>query len=157
MARDFNNKGFTLIEVVIASVILFSAVAAASAALKSAVHAMAKIQATAGMAESIQPVCMEIKASLEKGNTSSSASLNKTISYSFTAQTIKRSKNLVSGSGFMTDGPAHGNFLLTLYQVDLEMRVVNSGRLSTHQYNYKELVWVKQDIPTLPGLPLSRS
>ncbi len=138
-----NNKGFTLIEVMIASVILFSAVVAGSLALKTSFNAISKVTAGAYMAESLSEAVETVKSELEKEKTNGAGIIDKRISFSFSARKIDSGKNIVSSGSLVSNDMVYGKFNLTLYMVDLLLKAGVSGRVIKRGYSYKELVWTK--------------
>lgn len=140
----YNSKGFTLIEVMVASMVLFSVVAAASLGIKTAFEASSKVTSSAYMAESLQDVVQNVKTELFKGKVNGNGTLDKILSFSFNAEQIDSGKNIVSGSNFMSGEISHGKFFLTLYSVDLLLKADMQGRINKRKYSYKELVWIKK-------------
>ena len=139
-----DNFGFTLIEVMVASVVLFSVVAAASLGIKTAFEASSKVTSSAYMAESLQDVVQNVKLELFKGKVKGDGTLDKILSFSFNAEQIDSGKNISSGSSVLSGEIEYGNFFLTLYSVDLLLKANMQGRINKRKYSYKELIWIKK-------------
>jgi len=138
-----NHKGFTLVEVMIASVILFSAVAAGSMVLRTSFKAMSKVTADAYIAEGLPEIAETVKSALEKEKTSGAGSIDKRISFSFNTLKIDSGKNIIRKGVFSSNDMEYGHFYLKLYKVNLLVKADVQGRTNTRRYAYKELVWIK--------------
>ena len=151
-----SNKGFTLVEVIVAAMILFTAIAAGALILKTALSNMGKVTATAYMAESLKPAADAVKADLREGRLSGEGRVNRHVAYAFTAEQTASRKNTVPGANPAASGPSYGSFRLSLYQVELLLKARVHERENKRQYSYQELVWEKEQAPGPGDLPWSR-
>jgi len=130
----------------IASVILFSVVAAGSFGLKTSFDAMSKAAAGAYMAESLKEAVEAVKSKLETGKTKGSGNIDKRISFSYNAEKIDSGSNIICQGSLVSDDMVYGGFSLKLYTVDLLLKASISDRIKNKRYSYKELVWTKNSL-----------
>jgi|GEM_PF-3506834 len=138
-ARD--NAGFTLVEVLIASLILFSALTAGTMAYGTSVRLFRKITISAVIAGALPDIMAQVKESLMEIKNNGEASYNEDIHYSWMAREIKTSKNIRGKSEF--GGIDYGAFQVLLQDVVLTVAYAADGVKKETRYAYQELVWRK--------------
>jgi prepilin-type N-terminal cleavage/methylation domain-containing protein len=138
-----NEKGFTLVEVIVASVVLFSAIAIGSLAYRTSVASVDRISANITMADALPAIMVFVKEELENKKNQGEGRYSPDISYSFEAKTAETSKNILSAYDELTGGLEYGSYVITLKNVQLTITCEEEGRVKQAQYNYKELLWEK--------------
>lgn len=138
-----NEKGFTLVEVIVASVVLFSAIAIASLAYRTSVSSVDRISANVAMADALPAIMVSVKEELEDEKDQGSGRYSPDITYSFEAKTAETSKNILSPYDEFGGGLQYGNYVITLKNVQLTITFEEKSRLKQAQYEYKELLWEK--------------
>ena len=138
-----NNRGFTLVEVMVASVILFSVVAVGALGLRTAFDSMTRISAVTHSAKSLPDVIEVVKSQLLKGTIKGSGRVDEIVSFSFVASLIKSQKNIISKGNLFNDNIQYGTYDLSLYAVELELYFDIQGKKKKRKYTYKELIWAK--------------
>ncbi len=138
-----NEKGFTLVEVIVASVVLFSAVAIGSIAYRTSVASVDRISANITMADALPDIMVFVKEELEQEKDQGSGRYSPDITFSFEAKTADTSKNVLSAYDELTGGLEYGDYVITLKNVLLTITCEEEGRVKQAQYDYKELLWEK--------------
>ena len=138
-----NEKGFTLVEVIVASVILFSAIAVGSLAYRTSVASVDRISANIAMADALPDIMVFVKEELENEKDQGSGQYSPDITYSFEAKTAETSKNILSAYDEFTGGLEYGDYIITLKKVQLTITCEEEGRFKQARYEYKELLWEK--------------
>ena len=136
-----NEKGFTLVEVIVASVVLFSAIAIGSLAYRTSVNSLDRISTNIAMADALPPIMVFVREDLELEKDQGSGRYSPYISYSFEAKTAETSRNILSPYDEFTGGLQYGDYVITLWNVQLTMTYEEEGRVKQAQYDYKELIW----------------
>lgn len=140
MYRD--DGGFTLVEVVVAAVITFSAISLGYLAVRSAVSAVEKVTAQMVIADALSPVMEQVKLQLFKNTPKGDGRFNQQITFSFDATQVKSSRNFVD----LYDGPIgryeFGLYIVFLLKTHLVIRYENNQNIKTVDYLYDELVWM---------------
>lgn len=139
--RFIDQKGFTLVEVIIASVILFSAIAIGSAAYRLAVNSFFRIDANVAIAEALPNVMELVRSDIMAGAENGKEKYNSHIAYEYTSRIIKTSTNIKSGYDEVTGGIEYGSYNVFLKEVDLVINLEKDGVSKSASYKYNELVW----------------
>ena len=139
-----NEKGFTLVEVIVASVVLFSAIAVGSLAYRTSVASLDRISANVAMADALPAIMVFVKEELEHEKDQGSGRYSQDITYAFEAKTAETSKNIVSAYDEFGGGLQYGDYVITLKSVQLTITCEKEGRVKQAQYDYKELLWKKE-------------
>lgn len=125
-----SSKGFSLVEVMVASLILFSVTGAAVLTLKNSSLSMGKIRATSEIAESASFIKEAVDEKMDKGDYSGTGSFGKNITYKFTSRKIDEKLSFKGFSYF-------------LYGVDLKIMHNDSRTLNVRNYSYNKLITKK--------------
>ena len=137
-----NDRGFTLVEVVVAAVITFSAISLGYLAVRSAVSAVEKVTAHMVMADALSPVMEQVKLQLFKNNPKGDGRYNQQVTYSYDSTQMKSSGNIID----LYDGPIgryeFGFYMVFLLKTHLVIRYENNQNIKTVDYFYDELVWM---------------
>ena len=136
-----DNAGFTLVEVLIAAMILFSTLTVGTMAYRTSVRLFGKVTLTAVIAGALPDIMAQVKESLMESKNSGEALYNKDIRYSWKANEIKSSRNIRGRSEF--GGIDYGSFQVFLQNVVLTVAYEADGVKKETQYAYQELVWRK--------------
>ena len=135
------NEGFTLVEVLIASLILFSALTVGTMAYRTSVRLFGKITISAVISGALPDIMAQVKESLMESKDSGEAPYNNDIHYSWKAREIKSSRNIRGRTQF--GAIDYGVFQLFLQNVALTVAYEADGVKKEAQYEYQELVWRK--------------
>lgn len=135
-----HDKGFTLIEVIISSLILFSAISIGTLAYRKTIRLIDKI--TAGVAiEDALPFIMElVKSDIMERNDKGEGDYGKFIRFSWDLEEIKSSRNILGFFDESGGGERHGKFLVSLNKVLLKIVYERKGLKKKSEYEYKEIL-----------------
>jgi type II secretory pathway component PulJ len=134
------NKGFTLIEVIISSLILFFAISIGTVAYRKTIRLIEKI--TVGVAiEDALPFIMEIvKSDLMEKKDGGKGNYGKFITFFWSLEEIKSSRNVLGYFDEAAGGGRHGKFLVSLNHIFLNIAYERNGLKKISEYEYKELL-----------------
>lgn len=135
-----SDRGFTLVEVLVASVILFSAIAIGMVAGRSALQASDKVTAYLAIADALPAIMDEVKTTLFKNQPVGQGQYDRWISYSYTATPVQKSRNLVD-TYTGTSVFEYGLYDLIVYSVELGIRYSKYSTVKKMDYRYQELTW----------------
>ena len=138
----YNERGFTLIEVLIASVILFSAVAAGTLVYRGSIRLGDKASATVRISAALPSIMEHVKEALMEQKMKGEGSFDDGISYSWVSEAAKSSRNILSAFDETTGGIEYGRFKIVLNNVQLIVGC-NYGPFSRKKmtFRYQELTW----------------
>ena len=137
------NKGFTLVEVLIASVILFSIVTTGSLLFRTSIRASEKATIVAKNATALPPVMEMIRHELFGGASKGQGEFGQHITYSWHSEVSRASRDIVSSYDEQTKGLEYGYFRLSLHNVFVTMIYEERSNNYQEQYEYQELTWAK--------------
>jgi len=141
-----DNKGFTLIEILVAMVILSAAIGVCSRQYWNYARAVARAEGELTVGRALLGLPELCKRKLEKGVTSGAGVLaRKRGRYQWRAHKKMELRNFTQDRG-ENGALLMGRFLLALYDVELE--ITAGAGAAPRKYSYKELVWTevkKQD------------
>ena len=137
-----SHAGFTLVEVLIAAMILFSALTVGTMAYRTSVLALEKTTSHAVISGALPDIMAEIKSRLmeqvDKGEGQYGAKIN------YTWRTEKaQSVGNVMGLSELGQSVAYGSFQISLQDVTLNLAYEFERVKKEEAYAYKELVWHK--------------
>jgi Tfp pilus assembly major pilin PilA len=136
------DSGFTLVEVVVAAVITFSAISIGYLAVRSAVSAVEKVTAYIVIADALPPVMDQVKRQLLENKPKGSGRYNQWVTYSFGATQVKSSGNVVDTYDGAVGNYEFGFYMLFFLKTHLVIRYENGENVKTAEYIYDEIVWM---------------
>jgi len=136
-----DHRGFTLVEVLVAAVIMFSALAIGSLAYRTAIRSMERVTAHVLIADALPAVMARIKTKIMDQIDQGAGSYNKTISYKWRRKEIKSARNDLSSTNEFTGGIEYGRFRVVLSNIHLTITCSRAGREKVAGYDYQELSW----------------
>ena len=137
-----DQKGFTLVEVLVASVIMFSALVLGTLAYRTSINAMERVTANVLIADSLPAIMAEIKTGLMAQADHGDGHYGETITYSWRSKEIKSARNISSSYNEFTGGLDYGRFQLILSDIHLTVTCAGDGRGKKAGYDYRELSWL---------------
>lgn len=137
------NKGFTLVEILIAAVILFSVVTTGSLLFRTSLRASEKATVAAKIATAMPSVMEMIRDDLFAGIGKGQGEFGRLITYSWHSEVEHASRDIVSSYDERTKGLEYGFFLLSLHNVFVTLTYEERGADHQEQYEYQELTWTK--------------
>ena len=136
-----HEKGFTLIEVLISSLILFSVLAISTSMYRTSINTMENITSVTLISRAIPSIRENIKTQIFQKKIKGKGVFNKSISYTWHCVKIETSKNILSAYDEFTNGLKYGKFFLVLNNVFLAIKYRNGLSIKEKNYQYKELLW----------------
>ena len=138
----YNNKGFTLVEVMISAVILFSALAIGTLAYRTSIRAVDRITAYVVIADALPAIMAMVKTEIIEHKNQGEGRYGNEISYAWNSKKIKSSKNIRSSYDLATGGLEYGRFQVVLNNIELTVTYEGGSRRKEAQYEYQELSWL---------------
>lgn len=135
------DRGFTLVEVIVAAVITFSAISIGYLAVRSAVNAVEKVTAYMVVADALPPVMEQVKLQLFENRLKGGGKYNQWITYSFDATPVKSSGNIIDRNDGGIGAFDFGFYAVVLLKTRLVLRYENGQNVKTAEYVYDELTW----------------
>jgi Tfp pilus assembly protein PilE len=135
------NKGFTLVEVMISAVILFSALAIGTLAYRTSIRSVDRIKANVLVADAIPAIMAMVKTEIIEHKNQGKGDYGKSIVYVWNSKEIKLSKNILSSYDEVTGGLEYGRFKVVLNNIELTITYEGDGRRKKARYEYQELSW----------------
>ena len=135
------EKGFTLIEVLISGLILFSVLAVGTVAYRTSIALMDKITATTLISRALPSVMENVKTEIFQKKTEGHGFFNDTITYTWRCTPAKTSKNILSAHDEFTGSLEYGSFNITLNNVFLTIKYESDISTKETSYEYRELLW----------------
>jgi prepilin-type N-terminal cleavage/methylation domain-containing protein len=144
--RFIDQSGFTLVETIVAAVILFTCSAAAALSYNTAVNLARKLNATIAIATVIPDTRDQIREQLFEGKFQGEFAIPMNpgeLTVSWQAVDENSALTVAGLSETRANALERGNFRIFLYRVDL-MGMIGTGEFEySMQYTYTELVWQK--------------
>lgn len=135
------NKGFTLVEVMISAVILFSALAIGTLAYRTSIRSVDRIKANVLVADALPAIMAMVKTEIIEHKNQGKGDYGKSIVYVWNSKEIKSSKNILSSYDEVTGGLEYGRFKVVLNNIELTITYEGDGRRKKTRYEYQELSW----------------
>ncbi len=139
---SYNNKGFTLVEVMISAVILFSALAIGTLAYRTSIRAVDRITAHVVIADALPGIMAIVKTEIIEHKNQGDGHCGNEISYAWNSKKIKSSKNIRSSYDEVTGGLEYGRFQVVLNNIELTVTYERGSRKKAARYEYQELSWL---------------
>jgi len=147
-----NRNGFTLIEILVAMVIMAAAIGVCSRQYWSYIQSVSRAEKELTAGRALLRLLELCKKDLEKGLTSGAGSLAKNRGkYRWQAHKTLEERNLTQNRN-ETGELLKGQFVLKLYDVEIEISATGAG-VKPQTYNYSELVWARIEPENRLGVP----
>jgi len=135
-----DNKGFTLVEVIVSSLILFFAISIGTAAYRKTIRLIEKITVGVTMEDAL-PFIMEIvKSDIIDRKSKGEGNYGKFISFSWNLEEIKSSRNIVNSFDETAGGVKYGKFFVSLNKIFLNIVYKYNDVKKKSEYEYKEIL-----------------
>lgn len=138
---SLSNKGFTLVEVMISAVILFSALAIGTLAYRTSIRSVDRIKANVLVADALPSIMAMVKTEIVEHKNQGKGHYGNSIAYAWNSKKIKSSKNILSSYDEVTGGLEYGRFQVALNNIELTITYDEDGRRKEARYEYQELSW----------------
>lgn len=152
-----NSSGFTIIEVIIASVILFSALVIGSIAHRASIRIIEKAEAIIAASDAVPAIVEAVKSELFQNRDRGEGRYGKDIVYAWTSVETASSPNIRSEFSESTGGMELGRFQVILKTVTLNLTCTSYGQNRVFPYEYQELIWFQQSRAAQTKLPSPRT
>jgi hypothetical protein len=136
-----NEKGFSLIEVIVASIILFAAISISAGLFKTSAGTLNKVYMTVAVSDLLPDIMEHVREELMDGNTKGRGEFGDNCSYEYQIKKIEDTKNLISEYHPFKKGFLYGSFNISLLAVNLDIYYIKEGTGKKISYDYKELIW----------------
>ena len=137
------ESGFTLVEVLIAAVILFSALALGLLAYRTSISTLDRVTANVRIADALPSIMAKVKTGVLERKTRGEGRYGESVAYLWNAREIKASKNIINPFDEATGRPLQGTYKITLHNILLKITYEKDGRNKETEYEYQELSWFK--------------
>ena len=138
---SLNSRGFTLVEVMISAVIMFSALAIGSLAYRTSVRSVDRIKANVLVADAIPAIMPLVKKEILEQKIKGDGSYGSSIRYTWNLKEIKSSKNILSSYDERTGGLEYGRFRVALNRIELNIIYEQDSLKKETLHEYRELSW----------------
>jgi prepilin-type N-terminal cleavage/methylation domain-containing protein len=135
------DKGFTLVEVMIAAVIVFSAISIGMLVYRTSIKAVDRIEANVVIADALPAIMATVKTQIAQQKRQGQGSFGNAIEYIWKTNEVKSSRNLTGFADETTGLLEYGRFLVVLNSVELTITFEREGRRKQASYEYQELSW----------------
>ncbi len=134
-----DSRGFTLIEVIIAAVILFAALVIGAVAHRASVRVIDKSAAVIAASDALPSIVENIKADLSNHENKGSGHYGPNITYEWSAVETKSSPDILSEFSETTGGMEYGRFDVAMKTVTVKLTRTSNGKEHVFPYEYQEL------------------
>ncbi len=134
-------NGFTLVEVLVAAVILFSSLTLAAVAYNHALDFVQRSMAVIHISKALPAIRQQVAEQLQNGITAQETRFSDELLYTWQAELENASMNVTGAYDEYTGDLEYGSFYLQLYRVVLTVQQQDPYRVHTSRYDYQELVW----------------
>ncbi len=141
------GRGFTLVEVLVALVILLAALTVAAASYNASLDFVSRAAAVSNISRQVGDIRQQVRSRLEAGEYEGLADFTVGLSYGWRAVVEAEAINNPGGIDEVTGAPEQGMFQLTLYRVELTIMSALGGREQRVNHQYRELIWQRLAIP----------
>jgi prepilin-type N-terminal cleavage/methylation domain-containing protein len=136
-----HDKGFTLVEVMIGAVILFSALAVGTLAYRTSIQSLAGIKANVVVADALPAIMAEVRTQIFSRAKDGNGVFGKGITYSWNAEPVRASRDVLAPRDEFTGGLEYGAYNLVLNRVRLTITFGADERKIQSEYTYQEFSW----------------
>ena len=136
-----DQGGFTLVEVIIATMILFSALVIGSLAHRASIRVIEKSAAIIAVSDALPSIVETIKPAIFENKDAGTGQYGKDITYSWSAVETKYSTNILGEINEAMTGLDMGRFRVAMKTVTLTLTCSLYGQLREFSYEYQELAW----------------
>ena len=140
MVAPRSSRGFTLIEVLIASVVLFSAIAVGSMVMRTALKHLNRVSYYARVASTLYVLKDLVHEEVENKKLQGAGEWGGDFFYEWRAEPLESAMNVQND--LVYELPTPGKFRMTLYSISLSIREKGSS-FKPRTFRYKELVYQK--------------
>ncbi|NIA10207.1 MAG: prepilin-type N-terminal cleavage/methylation domain-containing protein [Nitrospiraceae bacterium] len=137
----YYNKGFTLVEVIISAVILFSALTLGTLAYRTSIMAVDRATAYVFIADALPTIMAKVKTEIIEHKNHGEGHYGESIAYTWNLKEIKSSKNILSSHDEFTGELEYGRFNVVLNNIHLTVTYSKDSRKKEIRYEYQELSW----------------
>ena len=135
------EHGFTLIEVLIASVIMFTILTIGVTTYRTSLHLLDKTTKHSLISRSLPAIMEQVKQQIFSGKQQGKGVFSTDISYDWSSSAQLQSNNLLGTKDLDTGEYQSGIFVLVLHNVHLNINYGDEISGGGFSYNYKELTW----------------
>ncbi|OPX18846.1 MAG: hypothetical protein BZ151_12405 [Desulfobacca sp. 4484_104] len=139
-----NDNGFTLVEILIAALILFATLAVSTLIFHTAARTEDRIAAQAALSTALPNIMELIKDEITAGQEEGQGQYSSTVSYHWRVTSRESSKNVTSAYEETTGKTAYGNFQLQLNTIRVRLRYQRYALSREISHEYKELSWQRE-------------
>ena len=139
-----NNKGFTLIEVLISALILFSALSLGTLAYRGSLGIIDRFTADVAIADALPRIMSQVKQELMARRLEGHGHIGRYVTFKWNSKVVKSSRNIISPYDEATGGLGYGRFLVRLNKIEVVVSFHRAGVVREKGYKYYELSWIKR-------------
>ncbi|OPX19773.1 MAG: hypothetical protein BZ151_07455 [Desulfobacca sp. 4484_104] len=139
-----NDKGFTLVEILVAALILFATLAVSTLIFHTAARTEDRIAAQAALSTALPNIMELIKNNIMAEQQGGQGQYSNTISYHWRITSREASKNVTSAYDEITGKTVLGNFQLQLNTIRVRLRYQRQAISREISHEYKELSWQRE-------------
>ncbi len=139
--EKFVHGGFTLVEVLVASVVLFSVLAVGTLSYRTCLQVMDRMTLHIAVSSALPGITQEVRARLLEGEESGEGTYSDIVRYDWKSRKEVSAKS-VRGLSEVTRVD-YGFFNLSLKRVSLTVTCEGRGDSKSFDYEYDELLWKK--------------
>ena len=138
------EQGFTLIEVLIAAVIMFTVLSIGVSTYRTSLHQLDKTTKHSLINRFLPAIMEDIKQQLFNGGQQGEGVFGTSVSYVWSSVPQLQSANILGTRDLTTGQLQAGIFELVLHNVHLTIKYGNQKSTAGFDYNYKELTWARR-------------
>ena len=138
---SLKDKGFTLVEVLIAAVIVFSAISVGMLVYRTSLKSVDRIEVNVAIADALPNIMAAVKTQIAQQKRRGQGNFGRAIEYNWTAKAVETSRTLTGFVSESTGRLENGRFQVVLNSVELTITYEREGRRKQASYEYQELSW----------------
>jgi hypothetical protein len=136
-----DESGFTLVETIVASVILFTCLSAAALSYQTSVDLVTRAESAVRIASVLTEIRSQVREKITSGTLEGKDEYAPDVRFGWKAVLTREARNITGASEEITGGLEYGRFQMTLYSVTLVVTCQMYGRERVSDYEYQELTW----------------